>query len=108
MSNTLRVGILGAGGYTGAELVRLLHQHPRLSLVMVGAREKAGKRLTEVLPGALGVSGLADLVLGPFEHRQATEISKRIDVVFLALPHAASARAGKALYEAGVQVVDCS
>ena len=45
MSNTLRVGILGAGGYTGAELVRLLHQHPRLSIVMVGAREKAGKRL---------------------------------------------------------------
>lgn len=108
MSETLRVGILGAGGYVGAELVRLVHQHPRLSLVMVAAREKAGKRLTDVLPGALGVAGLSELVLEPFEPEQATDLAKRVDVVFMALPHAASARAGKALYAAGVSVVDCS
>jgi len=108
MTQTLRVGILGAGGYVGAELVRLVHQHPRLSLVLVAAREKAGKRLTEVLPGALGVAGLSELVLEAFEPEQATELARRIDVAFLALPHAASARAGKALFNAGVQVVDCS
>jgi N-acetyl-gamma-glutamyl-phosphate reductase len=109
LSNTLRVGILGAGGYTGAELVRLLHQHPRLSIVMVGAREKAGKRLSEVLPGALGVAGLSDLVLESFDpETDAAALAKRIDVAFLCLPHAASARAGKALFEAGVQVVDLS
>jgi N-acetyl-gamma-glutamyl-phosphate reductase len=108
MTQTLRVGILGAGGYTGAELVRLLHQHPRLSIVMLGAREKAGKRLSEVLPGTLGVAGLSELVLEAFEPVQAPELAKRIDVAFLCLPHAASARAGKALYEAGVQVVDLS
>src|SRR4051812_3795341 len=108
MPATLRVGILGAGGYVGAELVRLVHQHPQLSLVMVGAREKAGKRLSEVLPGTLGVAGLSDLMLESFEPAQAAELARRIDVVFLALPHAASARAGKALYEAGVQVVDLS
>ncbi len=108
MSQTLRVGILGAGGYVGAELVRLLHQHPRVSIVMVGAREKAGKRLSEVLPGTLGVSGLSALVLEGFEPEQATALAERVDVVFMALPHAASARAGKALYAAGVQVIDCS
>jgi N-acetyl-gamma-glutamyl-phosphate reductase len=108
MSDTLRVGILGAGGYVGAELVRLLHQHPRFSIVMVGAREKAGKRLSEVLPGTLGVAGLSDLVLEAFEPEQASELAKRVDVVFMALPHAASARAGKALFNAGVRVVDCS
>jgi N-acetyl-gamma-glutamyl-phosphate reductase len=109
MSPTLRVGILGAGGYTGAELVRLLHQHPQLSIVMVGAREKAGKRLSEVLPGALGVAGLSDLVLEGFDpETDAPALARRIDVAFLCLPHAASARAGKALYEAGVQVVDLS
>jgi len=108
MASTLRVGILGAGGYTGAELVRLLHGHPRLSIAMVGAREKAGKRLSEVLPGALGVAGLSDLVLEPFEPEQAPELAKRIDVAFLCLPHAASARAGKALFTAGVKVVDLS
>lgn len=108
MPETLRVGILGAGGYTGAELVRLLHGHPKLSLVMVGAREKAGKRLSEVLPGALGVAGLSELVLESFEPEQAPELARRVDVAFLCLPHAASARAGKALYEAGVRVVDLS
>lgn len=108
MPDILRVGILGAGGYTGAELIRLVHQHPRLSLVMVGAREKAGKRLTEVLPGALGVAGLSELVLEAFEPEQAPVLAKRIDVAFLCLPHAASARAGRALYEAGVLVVDLS
>jgi N-acetyl-gamma-glutamyl-phosphate reductase len=105
---TLRAGILGAGGYVGAELVRLVHQHPQLKLVMVGAREKAGKRLGEVLPGTLGVTGVAELLLESFEPEQAAALAARIDVVFLALPHAASARAGKALYEAGVLVVDCS
>ena len=109
MPTTLRVGILGAGGYTGAELVRLLHQHPQLSIVMVGAREKAGKRLSEVLPGALGVAGLSDLVLESFDPAtDAAALAKRIDVAFLCLPHAASARAGSALYEAGVLVVDLS
>ncbi len=108
MTETLRVGILGAGGYTGAELVRLLHGHPRLVTVMVGAREKAGKRLSEVLPGALGIAGLGELVLEGFEPEQAPALAKRIDVAFLCLPHAASARAGKALFDAGVKVVDLS
>jgi N-acetyl-gamma-glutamyl-phosphate reductase len=108
MADILRVGILGAGGYTGAELVRHLHGHPKLSIVMVGAKEKAGKRLSEVLPGALGVAGLSDLVLEGFDPEQAPELAKRIDVAFLCLPHAASARAGKALFSAGVKVVDLS
>jgi N-acetyl-gamma-glutamyl-phosphate reductase len=47
-------------------------------------------------------------MLEAFEPEQAAELAKRVDVVFMALPHAASARAGKALYAAGVQVVDCS
>ncbi len=108
MDTPLRVGIIGAGGYTGAELVRLVHQHPKLSLVMVAAREKAGKRLADVLPGVQGIAVIGELVLEAFEPEQAAGLAKRIDVAFLALPHAASARAGRALYELGVQVVDLS
>ncbi|HWA76977.1 MAG TPA: N-acetyl-gamma-glutamyl-phosphate reductase [Polyangiaceae bacterium] len=104
----LRVGIIGAGGYTGAELVRLIHSHPELSLVMCAAREKAGKRLGEVLPNVLGVPALSELLLEPFDPEQAPALAARIDVAFLALPHGASARAGKALFEAGLQVVDLS
>ena len=46
----VRIGIIGASGYTGAELVRLVPLHPRLELGYVGAREKAGQRLGDVLP----------------------------------------------------------
>lgn len=106
--DTLRVGIVGAGGYTGAELVRLCHAHPRLAIEWVAARENAGKRLDEVLPATQGIAGLGERMLESFEPVDAPEIAKRIDVAFTALPHAASARVGKALYEAGVRVVDLS
>jgi N-acetyl-gamma-glutamyl-phosphate reductase len=104
----LRAAILGAAGYTGAELLRLVHRHPELELVMVAARENAGKRLGDVVPSTLGVEGVGDRVLEAFEPEQAKELAKRADVAFLCLPHAASARAGKALYDAGLRVVDLS
>ncbi|HET9930954.1 MAG TPA: hypothetical protein VFQ35_09715, partial [Polyangiaceae bacterium] len=104
----LKVGIIGAGGYTGAELVRLTYAHPELELELVAAREKAGKRLGEVLPSVLGVKALEDRLLETFDPEQAVALKSRIDVAFLALPHGASARAGKALFDAGIQVVDLS
>lgn len=105
---TLRVGILGAAGYTGAELIRLIDQHPELTLVYVGARENAGLSLDEVIPSTRGVRGLGELKLGLFEEKDAASLAEKIDVVFTALPHAASAKLGGALYDAGVQVVDLS
>jgi N-acetyl-gamma-glutamyl-phosphate reductase len=104
----LRAAIIGAAGYTGAELLRLVHRHPELELRVVAARDNAGKKLGDVLPATLGVSGVGELVLEAFEPSQANELAKRVDVAFLCLPHAASARAGKALYDAGLRVVDLS
>jgi len=104
----LRAAIIGAAGYTGSELVRLIHRHPELSLAMVAARDNAGKRLDQVVPSTLGVKGIGELMLEAFDPEQARELAKRVDVAFLGLPHAASAKAGKALYDAGVRVVDLS
>lgn len=104
----LRAAILGSAGYTGAELLRLVHRHPELELAMVAARDNAGKRLGDVLPSTLGVKGIGDRVLETFDPERAPDVAKRADVAFLCLPHAASARAGKALYEAGLRVVDLS
>ncbi|MFO0569909.1 MAG: N-acetyl-gamma-glutamyl-phosphate reductase [Polyangiaceae bacterium] len=103
----LAVGIVGASGYTGAELVRLIAEHPELSLEYVGAREKAGQRLGDVLPSVEG-DALAERTLEAFEPSHAEALAERLDVVFTALPHAASAAAGRALYEAGLTVVDLS
>ncbi|MBK7579103.1 MAG: N-acetyl-gamma-glutamyl-phosphate reductase [Myxococcales bacterium] len=105
---SVRVGIVGASGYTGAELVRLISAHPEHELVYLGARDKAGLCLGAVLPPTNGVPGLGDRVLEAFDPAAAAELATRMDVVFTALPHAHSARAGKALYDAGLRVVDLS
>lgn len=104
----LRTALLGAAGYTGAELIRLIDLHPELELTFVAARENAGHRLGEVIPSLEGVRGLGDLVLETFEEGDATSLKGQVDVAFLALPHSASARLGGALYDAGIQVVDLS
>jgi N-acetyl-gamma-glutamyl-phosphate reductase len=74
------VGILGASGYTGAELVRLLHGHPRARIVALSADRHAGKPLGAVFPH-LGGTGLPDLV-------RIEEVDfGGLDFVFCALPH---------------------
>lgn len=104
----LKVGILGAAGYTGAELIRLIDLHPELELVYVAARENAGQTLGAIIPTTQGVEGLGDMMLEAFEEKDAAGLAKKLDVCFTALPHAASARLGGALLDAGVQVVDLS
>lgn len=108
MADRLRVGIIGAAGYTGAELVRIVHRHPRLALTYVAAKERAGQKLGDALPSTAGVAGIGSLLLESFDPERAADVAKRCDVAFTALPHAASARAGKALLDAGLVVVDLS
>jgi N-acetyl-gamma-glutamyl-phosphate reductase len=108
MPERLRVGIIGAAGYTGAELVRLIHRHPRLSLEYVAAKERAGQTLEQALPSTAGIRGVGDRVLESFDPEKASELRKRCDVVFTALPHEASARAAPALLEADLMVLDLS
>src|SRR5690242_18874229 len=99
--SSLRAAIVGAAGYTGSELVRLGHRHPELALALVAARDNAGKRLSDVVPSTLGVKGVGELALESFDPERARELAQRVDVAFLCLPHAASAKAAKALYDAG-------
>ena len=108
MTDVLRVGIVGAGGYTGSELLRLCQGHPRLSVEFVAARDNAGKALGDVLPSVLGVPELAGRLLEMFEPEQARNLAGRIDVAFTALPHAASAKVAAALWQQGIQVIDLS
>jgi N-acetyl-gamma-glutamyl-phosphate reductase len=104
----LRVGIIGAAGYTGAELLRIVHGHPRLDLVYAAARERAGQTLSRAVPSTAGVPGLGDRVLEVFDAGGVASLHERCDVVFLGLPHEASADAARALLAAGLGVVDLS
>ena len=50
MATKVRIGILGASGYTGAELVRMLLRHPRAEIALLTAERSAGKAMREVFP----------------------------------------------------------
>jgi len=83
----VRAAILGASGYTGAELVRLLQRHPNVEIVLMTADRKAGQSIEEVFPH-LGGEGLPDLIAISDVEWGGLEF----DVVFCALPHATSQR----------------
>jgi len=84
-SRKIRVAILGASGYTGAELIRLLVRHPNVEIVLMTADRKAGQPIETVYPHLTGL-GLPDLIAIKDVEWPGLEL----DVVFCALPHATS------------------
>lgn len=77
--------VVGATGYTGTELVRILAGHPKARLTVVTSRQLAGKRFTEVFPALTGfVNGMSLSAPDP------AELARKSDVVFLATPHGVS------------------
>lgn len=83
----IKVGIIGATGYTGQELVRILAAHDQARLEVVTSRSYAGQDYSDVFPS---LRGAVDLVLSGEEN--LIEIAERVDVLFLALPHGLAAQ----------------
>ena len=98
----IRVAIVGATGYAGAELVRILAGHPEADLTVLTSRQFAGTRFDEVYP-AFG--GQIDLVC---EAYSADRINSRADVVFLALPHQLPMRFVPEIIAGEKKVIDLS
>ena len=84
MSETLSVGVVGASGFTGAELLRLLAQHPHLDVAVTTGESSAGRRVADMYPSLIGA--YPDLVLEEFD----PVALDGLDLVVLGLPHAAS------------------
>ena len=87
MANNMKVGIIGASGYTGQELVTLLIRHPKIELSMVTSRAHAGNPLSAVIP-KLGKLGHEISFISPSIEEL---ISSEIELFFLALPHGTAA-----------------
>lgn len=99
-----RVAILGASGYTGGELLRILALHPEAEVVYASSREYAGKPIHFVHFNLRG--WYRGLRFSPFNVDHVFKMEP--DTVFSALPHGAGLETTKTLYEAGIQVVDLS
>ncbi|MEY4940254.1 MAG: hypothetical protein RIQ93_1989, partial [Verrucomicrobiota bacterium] len=100
----IKVGIVGASGYSGEVLVKLLLAHPRVTLAAVTSRTHAGKALASIIPAVRG----ADQGLKFVDSDAAALAAGEIDLFFLALPHGAAATYARALVDAGKRVIDLS
>ncbi len=105
MTSKAKVGVLGASGYTGSELVRLLLRHPRAEITLLTAERSAGKAMRDVfpqfspfdLPTLVAIDGIDWVGVG-------------LDLIFCALPHATTQKVVSAIFAAtpAAKVVDLS
>ncbi len=94
----IRVGIFGASGYTGVELVKILARHPEAQIAFATSDSYVGKKMSDAFACHYDI---------PFVAHDAAPLDA-IDVAFLALPHGASADYGKRVLAAGARVIDLS
>ena len=100
----MKVGVVGASGYSGETLVKLLLDHPHVTLGAVTSRQPAGKPLAQVIPALRGV----DRGLRFVDSDSAALAATDIDLFFLALPHGAAATYARPFIAAGKKVIDLS
>jgi N-acetyl-gamma-glutamyl-phosphate reductase len=103
--NVEKIAVVGASGYSGEELIRLLLRHPAAELVAVTSRQLAGQTLDAVFPRFAG-QRYAKLAFIGSETAEIVHSGAR--VVFLALPHGVAAEYAKPLVAAGLRVIDLS
>jgi len=96
------VGIVGASGYGGVQLVRLLQDHPEVELVYLGGESSAGKTFADLYPH---LAHRVDLAIEPVEPET---IAARCQVVFLSLPNGLACQITPTLIEKGLMVLDLS
>jgi N-acetyl-gamma-glutamyl-phosphate reductase len=96
------VGIVGASGYGGVQLVRLLLEHPLLELVYLGGEGSAGRPYTDLYPH---LNGLVNLIVEPVD---LDLLAERCQVVFFSRPNGLAIDMAPKLIAAGVKVLDLS
>jgi N-acetyl-gamma-glutamyl-phosphate reductase len=101
----IKTAIVGASGYSGMELLRLLLGHPGVELTAVTSRQEAGRALAEVFPRFRGAAG-AELAF--IEPDPDVIAATGAQAAFLALPHGVAAEIARALLERGLRVIDLS
>jgi len=98
----INIGIYGASGYTGQELLRLLLRHPEVKVTALTSRRYAEMPVSDVYPVFRGLTDLSFMDASPHDMAQIS------DMVFLALPHGVSMQVAGAFLDSGKKVIDLS
>jgi len=98
----IRIGILGATGYTALELMQILLRHPEVEITALTSRQEGEVHVTDVHPR---LAGRLDL---RFEGLDSDKLADQTDCIFSCLPHGASSQSIMPLLDAGLKVVDLS
>lgn len=98
----LNIGIIGASGYTGGELIRLLLNHPKVKIELVTSRKLIGKQVS------LTHKHLTGMLNMEFENPEPKEIKDRCDVVFVAVPHGTAMQIVPQLLDEKIKIIDLS
>ncbi|HEV8089715.1 MAG TPA: N-acetyl-gamma-glutamyl-phosphate reductase [Actinomycetota bacterium] len=102
MDRSIKVAVLGASGFSGGELIRLLHDHPRFDVTFAGAKGSVGATVGASHPHLAGLPA-GDLVLSEMD---PDAIAVAADLVFSALPNGTSAGLAPAILDSGVALID--
>ena len=97
----MKVSVLGATGYAGAELLRILYQHPQAEVVHITSESHTGERIDAIYPH---LRGLYDMELESMQ--DIVRIGEDSDFVFIGLPHGHAMKAGKELSRLPVRIID--
>lgn len=97
-----RVGVLGATGYAGVEVCRLLSRHKGVELTFLGSHSYGGQKISDIYTNLRGILDKE------CEEINIDVIAEKCDLVFTALPHGASKEVIPALYEKGLTIIDLS
>ncbi|PKN34623.1 MAG: N-acetyl-gamma-glutamyl-phosphate reductase [Deltaproteobacteria bacterium HGW-Deltaproteobacteria-19] len=98
----MKVGIYGASGYTGQELLRILLNHPHVEVTAVTSRQYKGMAVSDLYPVFTNRTNLVFLDASP------EEVAAAADIIFLALPHGGAMKVASIFLDAGKKVVDLS
>ena len=95
----IKVGIIGGSGYTGVELLRILHNHSGAEVVAISSRALQGKTVAEVFPS---MAGLSELIYSLPDDKSLIDC----DIIFFATPHGVAMNSAGSFLEKGIKVID--
>ncbi len=98
----LNVAVVGASGYTGVELLRLLHCHPEVAVTCITSEQSAGRPVADIFPTLRGRYGQV------LENLEPVRVAEKADLIFTALPHKAAMEVVPTFLKLGKRVVDLS